>query len=76
MDRLNHQYIKRKRIEHKLSLQYLANSLGFKNASTYLKYESGLYAFKAEHLPMLATVLKCDISDFFNQNVAKIATRL
>lgn len=66
-------FIKDRRIELRLSLQVVAESLGMKNASTYMKYENGTYSFKAEHLPMLAEVLNCDITDFFKINVAKTA---
>ncbi|QXP99137.1 helix-turn-helix domain-containing protein [Bacillus velezensis] len=48
----------------------LANALGFKDASTYLKYERGEYSFKAKQLPSLANVLECHVTDFFTQNVA------
>lgn len=70
---LNIEFIKQRRTALGLSLQEMAEHLGFKNASTYLKYENGTYAFKAEHLPLLAEVLKCSISDFFVQIIAKTA---
>lgn len=68
-------YIKNRRKNLKLPLQDTAEKLGFKNASTYLKYESGVYAFKAKQLPELAEILDCDITNFFTQNVAKIAIK-
>lgn len=71
MKQLNLDYIKRRRIELGLSLQELANELGFKNASTYLKYENGDYLFKAEVLPILAITLKCGIENFFTKQVAE-----
>jgi transcriptional regulator with XRE-family HTH domain len=74
MKQVNLNFIKDRRIDLKLSLEHVANSLGFKNASTYLKYENGDYAFKADHMPLLAEILKCEIMDFFTQNVSKIAT--
>ncbi|MEK3890209.1 helix-turn-helix domain-containing protein [Bacillus sp. FSL K6-3431] len=73
MQTLDLQYIKNRRIELEKTLQEMADSLGMKNASTYLKYENGTYAFKAEQLPMLSKTLKCKIPDFFNRNVAKTA---
>jgi len=73
MDILNLQYIKARRMELHKTLQEVADSLGIKNASTYMKYENGTYAFKAEQLPKLAKALECEITDFFIQNVAKIA---
>ena len=65
MKQLNLDYIKKKRLEMNLSLQDVANKLGFKNASTYLKYENGDYSFKADMLPKLAELYKCKIEDFF-----------
>ncbi|SDX75203.1 helix-turn-helix domain-containing protein [Tepidimicrobium xylanilyticum] len=65
MTQLNLDYIKKKRLEMNLSLQDVANKLGFKNASTYLKYENGDYSFKADMLPKLAELYKCKIEDFF-----------
>jgi transcriptional regulator with XRE-family HTH domain len=76
MKTLNLEYIKQRRLTFEISLQEMANKLGFKNASTYMKYENGTYSFKADHLPLLAKVLKCNINDFFKQNVAKIATTI
>ena len=54
-------------------MKEMAESLGYENASTYLKYESGVYSIKAEHLPKLAKSLDCEINDFFMKNVAEIA---
>lgn len=73
MEQLNLNFIFHRRLELKISLQKMAESLGFKNASTYMKYERGEYAFKAYHLPMLANLLQCDIVNFFKKDVAKIA---
>lgn len=67
-------YIKNRRIKLEMTLQDLADDLGMKNASTYMKYENGTYAFKAEQLPVLAKALKCEITDFFKISIAKIAT--
>lgn len=65
MTQVDLDYIKERRNQLKLSMQNVANQLGFKNASTYLKYENGVYSFKAEQLPSLAKVLSCEIKDFF-----------
>ena len=73
MEILNLRYIKTRRMELHKTLQEVADSLGIKNASTYMKYENGTYAFKAEQLPKLAEALECKITDFFIKNVAKIA---
>jgi len=61
----NLEYIKNRRQSLGLSLQEAAEAMGMKNASTYMKYENGTYSFKAEQLPVLAEVLKCDIEKFF-----------
>ncbi|WP_059140775.1 helix-turn-helix domain-containing protein [Paenilisteria newyorkensis] len=65
-------FIKSRREELNISMKEMALLFGFKNASTYLKYESGFYLFKAEMLPKLSIVLECDITNFFAQKVAKI----
>jgi len=72
-DKVNLNYLKTQRITLGLSLQDMAEELGFKNASTYMKYEDGLYLFKANHLPVLAVKLKCRIENFFVENFAEIA---
>ncbi|MDH6370583.1 transcriptional regulator with XRE-family HTH domain [Paenibacillus sp. PastF-3] len=73
MGNFNLEFIKKRRQELNLSLQEMAESLGFKNASTYMKYEDGTYLFKANHLPILANKLNANIEDFFAQNFAEIA---
>lgn len=73
MESLDLLYIKNRRVELGKTLQDMANALGMKNASTYMKYENGTYAFKAEQLPTLAKSLNCNIIDFFNRNVSKTA---
>ncbi len=65
MDLLDLNFIKRRRSELGISQQKMAEILGFKNASTYLKYEKGMYAFKAEMIPILAKALNCEIGNFF-----------
>lgn len=73
MQELNLEFIKDKRTKLEISMQEMADRMGFKNASTYMKYENGTYAFKAHQLPVLASILKCKISDFFMLKVAKTA---
>lgn len=58
-------YIRERRQEMAYSQEYLAKLLGFKNACNYFKYEKGTYMFKAVHLPILASLFKCELSDFF-----------
>lgn len=67
LKKLNLEFIKNRRNEIGLSQQFIANELGFKNASTYLKYENGDYAFKAEALPLLAKVLDTELENFFTK---------
>ena len=62
---LNLKFIINRRLEKKITRQHMAEKLGFKNASTYMKYEKGQYIFKASMLPILAKELGCEISDFF-----------
>lgn len=57
--------IKLLRNKKNISMQIAAESLGFKNASTYMKYENGEYSFKADALPTLSTLLGCEIENFF-----------
>ncbi|WP_429375082.1 helix-turn-helix domain-containing protein [Paenibacillus sp. DS2015] len=75
MDIVNLSYVKYRRLKLNLSLQDMAESLGFKNASTYMKYEDGTYLFKANHLPTLANKLKCTIRDFFEDTFAELAKK-
>jgi transcriptional regulator with XRE-family HTH domain len=71
---INLEYIANRRMELNLTLQDMAQALGFKNASTYLKYEKGEYAFKANHLPILCQMLQCHAIDiFFQGSFAEIA---
>ncbi|MFS7390762.1 helix-turn-helix transcriptional regulator [Carnobacterium maltaromaticum] len=57
--------IKLLRNKKNISMQNAAESLGLKNASTYMKYENGEYSFKADALPTLSTLLDCEIEKFF-----------
>jgi transcriptional regulator with XRE-family HTH domain len=65
VDKLNLDYISHRRNELGLTLQDMAEALGFKNASTYLKYEKGVYCFRANHLPIMARRLKCTLDSLF-----------
>ncbi len=76
MKKLNLPFVKKRRVELKLTLANMADNFGFKSPSTYLKYENGDYAFRAEHLPLLAQLLKCNVEDlFFDNIIAKSATK-
>ena len=72
---INLDYIKRRRIQLDLSIDEMADLLGYSNGSNYYKYEVGTYKFKAETLPRLAEVLKTDIGNFFCGEDAKTETK-
>lgn len=63
--KFNISFIKERRTALGISHQKMAELLGFKNASTYLKYENGEYRLKADMLPVLANILKCSVTNFF-----------
>lgn len=65
MKEVNFDLIKLRRKEMRLTLQDMADVLGFKDASTYYKYENGTYKFKAQHLPLLTSKLKMSMKDIF-----------
>ncbi|MGE7915303.1 helix-turn-helix transcriptional regulator [Lysinibacillus xylanilyticus] len=73
MNYFNLEYVKYRRLELNMTLQDAADAMGMKNASTYMKYENGTYAFRAEQLPLLAKIFKCKIENFFIKKVAKTA---
>ncbi|WP_341538275.1 helix-turn-helix transcriptional regulator [Paenibacillus pinisoli] len=73
---LDLEYMRDRRQELNIPLQEMAESLGFKNASTYLKYEVGESALKAEQLPIVARKLKCKMENFFKFNFAEIAKKV
>lgn len=74
MKQVNLAIIKQRRKEMRFNQQEMAEMLGFKNASTYCKYESGAYKFDADHIPIVANKLKLKVNDiFFDKTVAKIA---
>ncbi|GAE26994.1 transcriptional regulator [Halalkalibacter wakoensis JCM 9140] len=74
MNLINLEFLKNRRCELGITMQEMATHMGFKNASTYLKYETGEYKIKANHLPVLTTVLKCNIDElFFVKKISKTA---
>ncbi|WAW14771.1 helix-turn-helix domain-containing protein [Peptostreptococcus equinus] len=66
MSKINLDFIKEKRKEKNLTLQIMADKLGYKKASTYSNYENGIYTIKADMLPVLANIFGCEIQDFFS----------
>jgi transcriptional regulator with XRE-family HTH domain len=65
LESINLNYIRARRNHLKITQQHMAGVLGFKHASTYLKYERGEYRFKAIHLPVIAKELNCEITHLF-----------
>ncbi|MBT2626132.1 XRE family transcriptional regulator [Bacillus atrophaeus] len=74
MKQLNLIFIKSRRKELRITLLEMGKQLGLKTGSSYLKYEQGVYAFRAEQLPILAQNLQCEIADFFAENVSDLET--
>ena len=70
MTRINLEFIRARRILLKLTLQDMADALGFKYAANYMMYERGEYKFKANHIPALAQKLECEIDDLFTEGGA------
>jgi transcriptional regulator with XRE-family HTH domain len=62
---VNLDFIKERRIKKNITLQEMAEALGFKTATNYQKYEQGIYSLDANMLPILAKKLNCRIEDFF-----------
>lgn len=58
-------YIAKRRKEQGVTQQEMAKKLGFRQASTYSKYENGDYKIKAEMLPQIADILRCQVTNFF-----------
>jgi transcriptional regulator with XRE-family HTH domain len=76
LESINLKYIRSRRNHFKITQQHMACLLGFKHASTYLKYERGEYCFKAIHLPVIAKELDCEITHlFFETHFAKTANQ-
>lgn len=74
MYEVNLALIRKRRKEMRITLQEMAELLGFKDASTYYKYEKGDTKFKAEQLPLIAEKLKLKMNEiFFTQTFAKLA---
>lgn len=72
--RVDLQLIKTKREEYHYTLQDMADFLGLKTRSEYLKRENGDYKFKSVEMPILAKKLHTPINRFFTQKVDKIET--
>lgn len=74
MNEINLELIKQRRKEMRLTLKEMAEALGFKDASTYWKYENGVYKFNADQIPVVCMTLKLRVNEvFFDQRISKIA---
>lgn len=72
---INLKFIKDRRNELGFSTQEMAETLGFRDGSTYWNYETGKYRIKADMLPKLAIKLDCKITNFFTNQVADLANK-
>lgn len=63
--KVNLSYIKQMREKNGLSMQYMAELLGFKSAPAYFHYEKGEREFRADMLPVLARAFNCKIEDLY-----------
>jgi transcriptional regulator with XRE-family HTH domain len=59
-------YITERRKALGLSNQEIARQMGYKDPSTWWKYENGDYKINAEKLPLLAKILRCSIKKFYS----------
>lgn len=71
MSKFDLKFIKYRREQLGISRKNIAKLLGLSNASVYWKYEKGDYKFRAETLPKLAEILKCNTKNFFTSCSAK-----
>ena len=68
----NLNFIKSRRKELGMNSTVMAHALGFKDPSTYWKHENGQHKFKAEVLPLLAKILKCEPQNFFTDKPSTV----
>lgn len=57
-------FIRERRQKLELTCAEMAEKLGM-SASSYSRYERGIFEFSANILPLLAKSLKCDIKKFY-----------
>lgn len=69
----NLNFIKARRKELGINSTTMAQALGYKNTSTYWKHENGRHKFKADVIPLLASILKCEPQNFFSDQNIKTA---
>lgn len=73
MDKVfDYEFLKSRRKECNVSQETLSKALGFKNSSTYSKYENGDTPLKVNMLLIISSELKSPISSFFTRKSSKI----
>lgn len=65
MKELNLVLIKQRRKEMRITLQEMAELLGYQDASTYYKLERGIQKIKADQIPLIANKLKLRMNEIF-----------
>lgn len=71
MTAFNLKYVADRRKMLGLSYQQMADLMGFKTHTNYMRYEKGEYTFDVDMLPRLATALRCDVKNFFTKQSSK-----
>jgi transcriptional regulator with XRE-family HTH domain len=64
---LNSNKLRQLRVDRKIPLKDVADSLGLKTPGGYLRIEKGENNLKAEHLPQLATIFKLDLNELVKE---------
>lgn len=74
MKEINLALIKKRRKEMRITLQEMAETLGYSDASSYYRYEKGIYRFDATQLPVICDKLKFKMNEiFFYPSFAELA---
>ncbi len=63
--KMNLSFVEKKRKEKGLTMQNMAELLGFQSAPAYCNYEKGKREFRAGMLPILAHAFNCEIKDLY-----------
>lgn len=64
---LNSNKLRQLRVDRKIPLKDVADSLGLKTPGGYLRIEKGENNLKAEHLPLLATIFNLDLNELVQE---------
>ncbi len=65
MKKLDLEFIRKRRKQLGLTLQDMATATDLKDPANYYRYERGAHRFRANHLPVLAEMLSCEIEHLF-----------